>query len=246
MAVCFNHLIDENTDFLYRRLSDASLQVKRTCLMTLTFLILAGQVKVKGQLGEMAKCVEDSDERIREMSRMFFAELVGKDNAVYNHFVDMFSLLSADEGLDEERFRRVIKFLASFIEKVWLLLRSFDWTDLADDRIHRISMRSSWLVNSLLDFNELRARGSGTMLLMLLDCCRIRMKILRSWLGRGAKLLRRVLRRTTLHLRYADHDRRCKETRGRKVSLITGIPAGLKLSFRVFFGVVTQQRQLYI
>ncbi|KAK5126513.1 hypothetical protein LTR08_004679 [Meristemomyces frigidus] len=117
MAVCFNHLIDENTDFLYRRLSDPSLPVKRTCLMTLTFLILAGQVKVKGQLGEMAKCVEDSDERLRDMSRMFFAELAGKDNAVYNHFVDMFSLLSADEGLDEERFRRVIKFLASFIEK---------------------------------------------------------------------------------------------------------------------------------
>ena len=117
MAVCFNHLIDENTDFLYRRLSDSSLQVKRTCLMTLTFLILAGQVKVKGQLGEMAKCVEDPDDRIKDMSRMFFAELAGKDNAVYNHFVDMFSLLSTDEGLDEERFRRVIKFLASFIEK---------------------------------------------------------------------------------------------------------------------------------
>ncbi|KAK4540330.1 hypothetical protein LTR36_009287 [Oleoguttula mirabilis] len=117
MAVCFNHLIDENTDFLYRRLSDPSLPVKRTCLMTLTFLILAGQVKVKGQLGEMAKCVEDSDERLRDMSRMFFAELAGKDNAVYNHFVDMFSLLSADDGLEEDRFRRVIKFLASFIEK---------------------------------------------------------------------------------------------------------------------------------
>ena len=117
MAVCFNHLIDENTDFLYRRLSDSSLQVKRTCLMTLTFLILAGQVKVKGQLGKMAKCVEDSDERIREMSRMFFGELAGKDNAVYNHFVDMFSLLSSDDDMEEDRFRRVIKFLASFIEK---------------------------------------------------------------------------------------------------------------------------------
>jgi condensin complex subunit 1 len=117
MAVCFNHLIDENTDFLYRRLSDPSLQVKRTCLMTLTFLILAGQVKVKGQLGEMAKCIEDSDERIRDMSRMFFAELSGKDNAIYNHFVDMFSLLTADHELEEENFRRIIKFLASFIEK---------------------------------------------------------------------------------------------------------------------------------
>lgn len=118
MAVCFNHLIDENTDFLYRRLNDADASVKRTCLMTLTFLILAGQVKVKGQLGEMAKCTEDEDPRIKDMSRMFFTELSTKDNAVYNHFVDMFSLLSADREIDEEAFRRIIKFLAGFIEKV--------------------------------------------------------------------------------------------------------------------------------
>ncbi len=118
MAVCFNHLIDENTDFLYRRLADPELSVKRTCLMTLTFLILAGQVKVKGQLGEMAKCLEDEDKRIADLARMFFTELSTKDNAVYNHFVDMFSLLSADQEIGEESFRRVIRFLLGFVEKV--------------------------------------------------------------------------------------------------------------------------------
>ncbi|CAI4211686.1 unnamed protein product [Parascedosporium putredinis] len=117
MAVCFNHLIDENTDFLYRRLADTDASVKRTCLMTLTFLILAGQVKVKGQLGEMAKCLEDEDRRIADLARMFFTELSTKDNAVYNHFVDMFSLLSAERALDEESFRRIIKFLLGFVEK---------------------------------------------------------------------------------------------------------------------------------
>ena len=118
MAVCFNHLIDENTDFLYRRLNDNDASVKRTCLMTLTFLILAGQVKVKGQLGEMAKCLEDSDKRIADLSRMFFTELATKDNAVYNHFIDMFSLLSAEKDLEEDALKRIIKFLSSFIEKV--------------------------------------------------------------------------------------------------------------------------------
>ncbi|KAI0397911.1 armadillo-type protein [Xylariaceae sp. FL0594] len=116
MAVCFNHLIDENTDFLYRRLADDDLSVKRTCLMTLTFLILAGQVKVKGQLGEMAKCLEDEDKRIADLARMFFTELSTKDNAVYNHFVDMFSLLSAGQ-MEEEPFRRIVKFLLGFVEK---------------------------------------------------------------------------------------------------------------------------------
>ncbi|KFA80108.1 hypothetical protein S40288_04629 [Stachybotrys chartarum IBT 40288] len=117
MAVCFNHLIDENTDFLYRRLADDDASVKRTCLMTLTFLILAGQVKVKGQLGEMAKCLEDEDRRIADLARMFFTELSTKDNAVYNHFVDMFSLLSAGGKMDEESFRRIVRFLLGFVEK---------------------------------------------------------------------------------------------------------------------------------
>ncbi|EED14144.1 condensin complex component cnd1 [Talaromyces stipitatus ATCC 10500] len=117
MAVCFNHLIDENTDFLYRRLNDGDASVKRTCLMTLTFLILAGQVKVKGQLGEMAKCLEDDDKRIADLARMFFTELATKDNAVYNHFVDIFSLLSSEKNLEEGSLRRIIKFLAGFVEK---------------------------------------------------------------------------------------------------------------------------------
>lgn len=121
MAVCFNNLIDENTDFLYRRLNDGDASVKRTCLMTLTFLILAGQVKVKGQLGEMAKCLEDPDRRIADLSRMFFTELATKDNAVYNQYVDMFSVLSADKSLEEESFRKILKFLSGFVEKVCTL-----------------------------------------------------------------------------------------------------------------------------
>lgn len=130
MAVCFNHLIDENTDFLYRRLADDDASVKRTCLMTLTFLILAGQVKVKGQLGEMAKCLEDEDRRIADLARMFFTELSTKDNAVYNHFVDMFSLLSAGGNLDEESFRRIVRFLLGFVEKVSFLTHPLCMTQL--------------------------------------------------------------------------------------------------------------------
>ncbi|CAH0026072.1 unnamed protein product [Clonostachys rhizophaga] len=116
IAVSFNHLIDENTDYLYRRLADEEASVKRTCLMTLTFLILAGQIKVKGQIGMMAKCLEDEDRRIADQARMFFTELSTKDNAVYNHFSDMFGLLSNDK-MDEESFKRVVRFLLGFVEK---------------------------------------------------------------------------------------------------------------------------------
>lgn len=161
-AVCFNHLIDENTDFLYRRLNDTDGSVKRTCLMTLTFLILAGQVKVKGQLGEMAKCLEDSDKRIADLSRMFFTELATKDNAVYNHFVDMFSLLSAEQELKEDAMKRIVKFLASFIEKVRFLSASSAKADST-----RTSMQSSLRKSSQQDFQDVKLNDNGTMWHML-------------------------------------------------------------------------------
>lgn len=117
MAVCFNNVVDESTDFLYRRLTDNNLMVQRTCLMTVTFLILAGQVKVKGQLSAMAKCLENKDQGISDMCRLFFTELSTKDNAIYNGFIDIFSGLSSDETLDKDATKRIIKFLVSFIDK---------------------------------------------------------------------------------------------------------------------------------
>lgn len=188
MAVCFNHLIDENTDFLYRRLNDNDASVKRTCLMTLTFLILAGQVKVKGQLGEMAKCLEDSDKRIADLSRMFFTELATKDNAVYNHFIDMFSLLSAEKGLEEDALKRIIKFLSSFIEKVSLLFELlFLWSSLM---WHRTSTLSSLPTNWPPDLPNARLKGSGTTLLTLSPFYSTRMKKYRRQLVRAFVWLR--------------------------------------------------------
>ena len=99
-------------------------------------------MKVKGHLGEMAKCLEDSDKRIAGLSKIFFSELATKDNPVYNHFVDMFSLLSAEKGLSEEAFKGIIKFLATFIEKG--------------------SMLSSWRISLQLGCHDAILRDCGT------------------------------------------------------------------------------------
>ena len=191
MAVCFNHLIDENTDFLYRRLNDKDASVKRTCLMTLTFLILAGQVKVKGQLGEMAKCLEDEDKRIADLSRMFFTELSTKDNAVYNHFVDMFSLLSAEKDLEEDALKRIIKFLAGFIEKVNPASSHFQ--SFIANTCNRINTPNSLPTNLPPDCLGARLRDSGTMLHMRQVCSSIRMRKSRNWLRVASGLCKRVL-----------------------------------------------------
>lgn len=88
IAVCFSTLIDENSDRLYKGLSDRDLTVKKNTLMVLTHLILNGMVKVKGQLGEMAKCLEDEDRRVSDLAKLFFTELSTKDNAIYNNIQD--------------------------------------------------------------------------------------------------------------------------------------------------------------
>lgn len=117
IAVSFNHIMDDNTDFLYKRLHDQTPMVQRTCLMTLTFLILAGQVKVKEQLSEMAKCLEDPDKRIADLAKMFFLELSTKDNAIYNSFIDIFSTLCADENVESAEFKSIFRFLAPLVDK---------------------------------------------------------------------------------------------------------------------------------
>lgn len=117
IAVSFNHIMDDNTEFLYKRLHDENPMVQRTCLMTLTFLILAGQVKVKEQLGEMTKCLVDEDSRISDLAKMFFLELSTKDNAIYNSFIDVFSTLVSDDNLEMSDFKAIFKFLTPLVEK---------------------------------------------------------------------------------------------------------------------------------
>lgn len=84
----FSNIIDENSNELYKGLSDKNFVVKKNTLMVLTHLILNGMIKVKGQLGEMAKCLEDPEPRISDLAKLFFNELSTKDNAIYNNLPD--------------------------------------------------------------------------------------------------------------------------------------------------------------
>ncbi|WVQ93873.1 hypothetical protein IAU59_000951 [Kwoniella sp. CBS 9459] len=118
IAVCFGSMIDDNSERLYQGLMDPDPVVKKNTLMVLTHLILNGMIKVKGQLGEMAKCLEDPDTRISDLAKLFFTELSTKDNALYNNLQDVISHLSiGDHKTDEETFERTMRFIFTFIEK---------------------------------------------------------------------------------------------------------------------------------
>ncbi|KAF8155920.1 non-SMC mitotic condensation complex subunit 1-domain-containing protein [Crassisporium funariophilum] len=118
VAVSFSNIIDENSNELYKGLSDRDFVVKKNTLMVLTHLILNGMIKVKGQLGEMAKCLEDPEPRIADLAKMFFDQLATKENAIYNNLPDVISHLSTgDHAVEEEVFQSTLRYIFTFIEK---------------------------------------------------------------------------------------------------------------------------------
>jgi condensin complex subunit 1 len=119
IAVCFSTIMDENSDRLYAGLHDKDLTVKKNTLMVLTHLILNGMIKVKGQLGEMAKCLSDEDKRIKDLAHLFFEELATKDKAIYNNLPDIISHLSSGEmPVAEDTFQTSMRFIFKFVDKV--------------------------------------------------------------------------------------------------------------------------------
>jgi len=88
VAVSFSNIVDENSNELYKGLSDGDLVVKKHTLTVLTHLILHGMIKVKGQLGEMTKCLEDPKPRIADLARLFFRAFDKRAHAIYNNMPD--------------------------------------------------------------------------------------------------------------------------------------------------------------
>ncbi|RKP01884.1 hypothetical protein CXG81DRAFT_3904, partial [Caulochytrium protostelioides] len=117
VTVCFNALIDQNIDLLYKGLEDRDPRVKKCTLMVLTHLILNGMIKLKGQMGHVAKCLIAEDRRISDLAKLFFTELSTKDNVIYNHLPDIMSHLSADPTLSEDGYQTIMRFLLEFIKR---------------------------------------------------------------------------------------------------------------------------------
>ncbi|BGP16184.1 condensin complex non-SMC subunit Cnd1 [Rhodosporidiobolus nylandii] len=118
IAVSFSTIMDEKSNELYAGLHDKDATVKKNTLMVLTHLILNGMIKVKGQLGEMAKCLSDEDKRIKDLAHLFFEELSTKDKAIYNNLPDIISHLSSGANpVDEDTFQTSMKFIFKFVDK---------------------------------------------------------------------------------------------------------------------------------
>lgn len=119
LVQAFGRIVDENISFLFARLDDSDPGVRRNTLLVLTHLTLTGLIKVKGQIGEVARCLLDEDERIVALTRLFFHELASKDPAlIYNHIPDILSTLtSSTAAISEDDFQAILRFVMDFVKK---------------------------------------------------------------------------------------------------------------------------------
>ncbi|KAK9075874.1 hypothetical protein SSX86_004203 [Deinandra increscens subsp. villosa] len=117
LAVRFPNLLEPWTENIYSRLHDPSLSVRKNAVLVLSHLILNDMMKVKGHINEMAMRLEDEDERISNLAKLFFHELAKKgNNPIYNLLPDILGKLS-NQDLKKESFFNIMQFLIGSIKK---------------------------------------------------------------------------------------------------------------------------------
>ncbi|GER25793.1 condensin complex subunit 1 [Striga asiatica] len=117
LAVRFPNLLEPWTENMYARLRDQSVSVRKNAVLVLSHLILNDMMKVKGYINEMAVRLEDEDERISNLAKLFFHELSKKgNNPIYNLLPDILGKLSC-QNLNGETFCNIMQFLIGSIKK---------------------------------------------------------------------------------------------------------------------------------
>lgn len=119
LAQSFGRIIDTNISYLFRRLGDEDAGVRRSALLVLTHLSSTGMIKIKGQVGSIARCILDSDPHVANLAKVFFHELAGKDTAsgLYNHIPDMISTLTGEDGVEGEAFKTISRFIFDYVKR---------------------------------------------------------------------------------------------------------------------------------
>lgn len=87
--------------------------------MVITHLILNDMLKLKGEIVDICMLLEDPDERIQDLVKLFLHELHTKgNNNIYNLFPKAISRLSKEfQELKKEEFQNIARNLISHIDR---------------------------------------------------------------------------------------------------------------------------------
>lgn len=118
----YNHLVEPFVVHLFSLIENNStncnVNVRINALLIVSWLILNGMIKTKGQMHQIALCFLDSNRTIFQLSCSFFQDLALKDsNVIYNNIPDIVSNLSQNQNLDEKQFTQIIGRIFNLLRK---------------------------------------------------------------------------------------------------------------------------------
>ena len=92
--------------------------VRRNWLRVISHLALNDMIKIRGEISDIWKLLKDSDEKIRDLVKLFLHELHSKHNdTIYNLIPEAINRLSEWAHFSAEDFEEIAKILAKYVEK---------------------------------------------------------------------------------------------------------------------------------
>ncbi|RZC35597.1 condensin complex subunit 1, partial [Asbolus verrucosus] len=112
----FPNIVEPWSPRIYGGLKDPRVEVRKTAFFALSNLILRDMIRAHSHISEMAACLIDEKQEMRNMCKTFFGRLAQKENNLANVIPDIFSHLVKLEEVSEENLRFIMKFLFDLVD----------------------------------------------------------------------------------------------------------------------------------
>ncbi|XP_017868110.1 PREDICTED: condensin complex subunit 1 [Drosophila arizonae] len=114
----FPNIIEPWTGHFYAQLHEENTELRLTAVKMLSHLILHEMIRVKGQIADLALCIVDESDEIKNITQQFFKEIANKSNILYNVLPDIISKLGdVNLHLEEDKYRTVMRYILGLIQK---------------------------------------------------------------------------------------------------------------------------------
>ncbi|KAH8418366.1 hypothetical protein KR222_004050, partial [Zaprionus bogoriensis] len=114
----FPNVIEPWTGHFYSQLHEKDTELRLTAVKMLCHLILHEIIRVKGQIADVALCIVDESDEIRNITQQFFKEIANKSNMLYNVLPDIISKLGDTSlNLEEDKYRTIMRYILGLIQK---------------------------------------------------------------------------------------------------------------------------------
>lgn len=114
----FPNIIEPWTGHFYSTLHEDDTELRLTAVKMLSHLILHEMIRVKGQIADLAMCIVDKNDDIKNITKQFFKEIANKSNILYNVLPDIISKLSDTTlNVEEEKYHIIMRYILSLIQK---------------------------------------------------------------------------------------------------------------------------------